>query len=151
MNEVRLWMCECSQLESTQQWFSALFIFVDIKKKQTWSHHSNVSGFCFTETTWHNLSKIHSAETFSLTFDTVWRFNFRFTENIFFFTICMFAFINYVRTEIQICFYIHLSLKHIPNKIKMRFFVSVSWRKVSHDLPLVVFIIFRAIHSRQKK
>lgn len=42
-------------------------------------------------------------------------------------------------------------LKVTPNKIKMRSFISVSWRKVSHDLPLDVFIIYRAIHSRKKK
>lgn len=32
----------------------------------------------------------------------------------------------------------------------MRFFISVSRRKVSHDLTLDVFIIYRAVHLRKK-
>lgn len=33
----------------------------------------------------------------------------------------------------------------------MKFFISVSRRKVSHDLPLDVFILYRAVHLREKK
>lgn len=67
----------------------------------------------------------------------------------------MFTVIYSVRTEKQIPLYIHSPLKLIPNKKtkhkNMKFFISVNRRKVSHDLPLDVFIIFRAIHLRKKK
>lgn len=58
----------------------------------------------------------------------------------------MFIFIFSVRTEIKTCSYTHLPFKVTPNTIKMKFFISVSWRKVSQDLPIDVFIIYRPMY-----
>lgn len=78
------------------------------------------------------------------------KIHFKYKEKycLFLLSACL-PFICFLRDEIKIYFYIHLPLKVIPNKMKIKFFISVSWRKVSHDLPLDVFIIHRAERRRQ--
>lgn len=56
----------------------------------------------------------------------------------------MFTVIFPVRVEIKTWFfYSHLPFKVTPDTIKVKFFVRVSWREVSQDLPIdVLYILY---------
>lgn len=128
--ECAVWQCYCRRC------FVFFYINVSLFKiSSVTSLHEDVS----SSMNWHYVVEINQINQMFFPLWHSMKIHFIYSERKFLFCTCMFIFIFSVRTEIKTCFYAHLPFKVTPNTIKMKFFISVSWRKVSQDLPIDAF------------